>query len=59
LFNAERGLLPVQGAALAAKQAGDKTTALALMRAIKVCDNMLQDQKAGGYVDMAALPKLE
>jgi hypothetical protein len=51
--------LTVQGAALAAKQAGDKTTALALMRAIKVCDNMLLDQKAGGYVDIAALPTLE
>ena len=59
MFNAERELLTVQGAALAAKQAGDKTTALALMRAIKVCDNILQDQKAGNYVDMAALPTLE
>ena len=49
----------MQGAALAAKQAGDKTTALALMRAIKVCDNMLLEQKAGGYVDIAALPTLK
>jgi len=49
----------VQGAALAAKQAGDKTAALAIMRAIKVCDSMLEEQRTGGHVDMAALPTLE
>jgi len=41
--------------ALAAKNQGDKETALTLMRYIKVCDSLMADARAGRTVDMSAL----
>jgi len=41
--------------AIAAKHEGDKETALTFMRYIKVCDTLLEDARAGRYVDMSAL----
>jgi hypothetical protein len=29
------------------------------MRAIKLCDAMLEEERVGGFVDMAALPSLK
>jgi hypothetical protein len=52
-------LYALQVAALSAKQAGDKATALNIMRAIKQCDAMLEEEQRGGHVDITALPSLE
>jgi len=41
--------------AIAAKHEGDKQTAMTFMRYIKVCDTLLEDARAGRYVDMSAL----
>lgn len=41
--------------AIAAKHEGDKETAMTFMRYIKVCDTLIEDAKAGKYVDMSAL----
>jgi len=45
-------------AALAAKKAGDKGTAINYMRAIKVCDALLEEVEAGNSVDLSNLPSL-
>jgi len=41
--------------AIAAKHEGDKDTAMTYLRYIKVCDTLLEDARAGRYVDMSAL----
>ena len=41
--------------AIAAKRNNDKETAVTLLKYMKVCDVLIEDAKAGRYVDMSAL----